>query len=402
MKNYLNILLALFILTSCGDQSEKQTEKSGETEQESVEMITMKGSISGAEGKTLTLNRAVSAAQTQPLDSIKLGKDGSFEFSFPSTGIAFYTLQLPKKMPLSLFIENGDEPYIESSFDDYPKFSSKGMKHTGYINEYLNNMVAFQQNRYNWLQQSKSLPFEESEKRKIILDSIKIANEALKAQAKKTIEQNPGSPAMIIPLMNFFPQTTIQNYDTTDLEFILKVKNEMAKEYSNTLFYKQLDNDYQMLSKQIEKLNRPKDIAPEINLPDPNGNYISLSSLKGKVVLVDFWASWCGPCRRENPNVVRLYNKYKDQGFTVYSVSLDGLERQKGDPKQSWMAAIKQDGLSWPNHVSSLKGWQTEVLQDYGINSIPYTVLLDREGKIIGEKLRGPALEQKLNEIFTK
>jgi thiol-disulfide isomerase/thioredoxin len=119
----------------------------------------------------------------------------------------------------------------------------------------------------------------------------------------------------------------------------------------------------------------------------------TLSKLRGNYVLLDFWASWCGPCRAENPNVVRNYRKYKDKGFTVMSVSLD-TDRTK------WLAAIKKDGLEWPNHVSELKGWQTSVLPNYGINSIPYTVLIDKEGKIIQTNLRGPALEAKLKEIF--
>jgi thiol-disulfide isomerase/thioredoxin len=100
--------------------------------------------------------------------------------------------------------------------------------------------------------------------------------------------------------------------------------------------------------------------------------------MKGKVVLLDFWASWCGPCRKENPNVVRVYNQYKDKGFTVFSVSLD---RENG--KDAWVQAIKQDGLIWDNHVSDLKFWKSEAGATYGIQSIPQTFLLDREGKIV-------------------
>jgi peroxiredoxin len=117
--------------------------------------------------------------------------------------------------------------------------------------------------------------------------------------------------------------------------------------------------------------------APEINLPDPNGKLRSLADVKGKVVLLDFWASWCGPCRRENPNVVRVYNTYKDKGFTVFSVSLDNPTG-----KDAWIKAIAADGLIWENHVSELKGWQGPLNQVYSISSIPQTYLLDREGKI--------------------
>ncbi len=133
--------------------------------------------------------------------------------------------------------------------------------------------------------------------------------------------------------------------------------------------------------------------APNIELPSPSGDPIKLSSLRGQIVLIDFWASWCGPCRRENPNVVRLYNKYKDKGFTVYSVSLD-------HNKESWEKAIERDQLTWPNHVSDLKRWQSAPAQMYQVKGIPTTFLLDQNGKVIGKNLRGQQLEQKLAELF--
>ena len=132
--------------------------------------------------------------------------------------------------------------------------------------------------------------------------------------------------------------------------------------------------------------------APEISLPDPNGEIVKLSSLKGKYVLLDFWAKWCGPCRQENPNVVRVYNKYKDKGFTVFGVSLD---RRKED----WVQAIREDGLTW-THVSDLKFWQSEAAKTYNITAIPFSLLLDPNGVIIDKNLRGPALEKKLEEIL--
>jgi peroxiredoxin len=132
--------------------------------------------------------------------------------------------------------------------------------------------------------------------------------------------------------------------------------------------------------------------APDFAQNDPDGNPIQLSDLRGKVVLLDFWASWCGPCRRENPNVVKLYEAYKDKGFEILGISLD---KDKG----RWLQAIEKDGLKWL-HVSDLKGWKNEVGQLYGVSSIPHTVLLDAEGRIIAQKLRGPALEQKVAEIL--
>lgn len=133
--------------------------------------------------------------------------------------------------------------------------------------------------------------------------------------------------------------------------------------------------------------------APDFTQNDVNGAPMSLSSLRGKVVLLDFWASWCGPCRKENPNVVALYKKYKDAGFTVMSVSLD-------KDKAPWLAAIEKDGLIWPNHVSDLGYWSNAVAKQYQVSSIPFTVLINREGKIINTKLRGYELEQVLQGIF--
>ncbi|MFK7922838.1 MAG: peroxiredoxin family protein [Bacteroidia bacterium] len=133
-------------------------------------------------------------------------------------------------------------------------------------------------------------------------------------------------------------------------------------------------------------------IAPEIALPSPQGDTLRLSELRGKVVLIDFWASWCGPCRRENPNVVRMYKSYKDQGFEILGVSLDATQT-------AWEQAIAKDGLEWL-HVSDLRRWRSVAAQTYGVSSIPATVLIDREGRIVARNLRGALLESKLAEVM--
>ena len=134
-------------------------------------------------------------------------------------------------------------------------------------------------------------------------------------------------------------------------------------------------------------------VAPDIVMNGINGEERKLSDLRGKVVLIDFWASWCGPCRRENPNVVRAYERYKDQGFEVFSVSLDSQADR-------WEKAIAQDGLIWENHVSDLQGWSNAAARAYGVTSIPFTLLVDRNGEVIASNLRGSRLFAQLEQLM--
>ena len=169
----------------------------------------------------------------------------------------------------------------------------------------------------------------------------------------------------------------------------LTVANKLREEWPTYDHAREFVNMVDMMKKLA--IGQP---APEIALPDTTGQVVKLSSMKGKYVLVDFWAKWCGPCRQENPNVVRVFHKFKDKGFTVFGVSLD---RKKDD----WMRAIAEDKLAW-THVSDLKYWQSEAAKTYNITGIPFSLLLDPNGVIIAKNLRGAALERKLAEIFNK
>ncbi|MFN5620137.1 MAG: TlpA family protein disulfide reductase, partial [Flavobacteriales bacterium] len=211
---------------------------------------------------------------------------------------------------------------------------------------------------------------------------------------KEWLETHESSPAALIAIQRLDPRTEMATFN--------RIFSNLNNSFGHTLLYKAMKQELNRLGNPSRQQAGPGDAAspiavgkdaPEIALNDPNGKMRKLSDLKGKTVLIDFWASWCGPCRRENPNVVAAYKKYNKDGFEVLSVSLDKA-------KEPWLEAIKQDGLIWPNHVSDLKWWECEAAQTYGVKSIPFTVLVDKEGKILGHNLRGAMLEDKLKAIY--
>ena len=169
--------------------------------------------------------------------------------------------------------------------------------------------------------------------------------------------------------------------------YMEKLNTPFQKAFGKTNIAKSINTRYESFTKL-----GIGGIAPEINEMSPDGKKIALSSLRGKYVLLDFWAAWCGPCRQENPNVVAAYEKYKAKGFTVYGVSLD-------DDKNAWLKAIEKDKLTWAN-VSDLKKWSSEIGKLYAVKGIPMNFLLDKDGKIIAKNLRGKALEDKLAEVL--
>lgn len=138
--------------------------------------------------------------------------------------------------------------------------------------------------------------------------------------------------------------------------------------------------------------------APEFSGPTPSGETIALNDIRGKVTIIDFWAAWCGPCRKENPNVVRVYEKYHDKGLEIIGVSLDGNPRQKG-AKDAWLNAIQKDNLTW-YHVSNLQYFNDPIAKQFNINSIPATFIIDEDGLIVAKNLRGQALEDKIEELL--
>jgi thiol-disulfide isomerase/thioredoxin len=222
--------------------------------------------------------------------------------------------------------------------------------------------------------------------------------------AKEFLTKHPGSLAQLGPLEHLDPRANAMTF-----QMVLK---STAERLAGGAFHQALTgatsgmvpqkSDPRVINKgngankaraQKNSLYGIGDVAPDIVMNDPNGVERKLSDLKGKVVLLDFWASWCGPCRRENPNVVNAYQDYQSKGFEVFSVSLD-------KQTERWAQAIEQDGLIWPNHVSDLNGWQNAASRAYGVTSIPHAVLIDQNGVIAATHLRGASLRQKLDELL--
>jgi peroxiredoxin len=218
----------------------------------------------------------------------------------------------------------------------------------------------------------------------MVQDKQKQLQNEQKAVLKMFILSNPDSYLSLLALSSVGGPAP----DPFELETLYNALAQPLKETETAkVFKKSLD---------VLKNTAVGVLAPDFTQNDTNGAPVTLSKFRGKYVLVDFWASWCGPCRQENPNVVRVYNKYKDKNFTIIGVSLD-----KSDAKQNWLDAIKYDGLNW-TQVSDLKFWQNKAALLYDIKAIPANFLLDPTGKIIAKNLRGSDLENKLEEVLGK
>lgn len=177
-----------------------------------------------------------------------------------------------------------------------------------------------------------------------------------------------------------------------------KILSNLINRNAENQYIGQKIDTYIYQKESEENLNIGK-VAPEFSSPDKDGNMLALKDMKGKATIIDFWAAWCGPCRRENPNVVKIYEKYHDKGLEIIGVSLDGRSNQKDTAKANWLKAIEDDGLNW-HHVSSLKYFNDPVARLYRVNAIPATFILDKNGVIVAKKLRGQALEDKIAELL--
>ncbi len=293
------------------------------------------------------------------LDSSDIDESGNFSFNSTIENSDFYKLRFNQEYYLLLVLNPGEKIEIQADLANMYEPKIKGSKNSELV--------------YNTF--SKMKEFDEKQKR-------------LVEQIEK--EKNDYLKSFILDNLN----------SLSSLFFIESLSIDENKEVYQKLdesLYK-LHPDNYMVKNLHEKVKSVSLLAvgseaPEIDLPGVDGKNIKLSSLRGNYVLIDFWAAWCGPCRRESPNMVAVYEKYNKKGFEIYSVSLD-------KSKDAWTAAIEKDNLGAWAHVSDLKYWSSVAAKEYGVDGIPFTVLLDKEGKIIEKGLRGKKLKEKLAEIF--
>lgn len=224
-------------------------------------------------------------------------------------------------------------------------------------------------------------------------------------ELNKAVEKNTNFPALFVnshpnSYVSLFIVDAQTNLRDVDLELYQNAFNSLSSDLKNSEYGKNVQTkmdqvrDFQQKSQLLAVGKK----APDFTAPDPNGKSISLYDIKGKVTIIDFWAAWCGPCRRENPNVVKVYEKYHDKGLEIIGVSLDGTPNQP-DAKAAWLKAVDDDKLTW-HQVSFLQYFNDPVARLYDINAIPATFIIDEEGTIIAKNLRGIALEQKIAELL--
>jgi thiol-disulfide isomerase/thioredoxin len=385
---WLFIFLTLF-LASCGDDEVITNE-----EEELVDNFEISGTINGGENVSVYLE-ALSQQGTISVADARTDASGSFKMSGNIPGFGLYQLRLgesqDKIIPLTLVPD--DKIKINADFATYElKPNLSGSKWASTMNDYMAVFSKFHVGQQELMNKRDSIPAEELTdlftKLKTPIDSFSLVR----------MDKDPSNPFNIVLQGAAVPSMGFNDWDEKNLEVLKKVASAFEEKYPGSPVTTTMTNQvYQIEMEYNQHIANSSGtrVAPEIALKNPDGVEMKLSTLRGQYVLIDFWASWCMPCRRENPNVVRLYNKYKNKGFTIFSVSLD-------KDAEAWKEAIEKDGLVWPNHVSDLLQWNSPLPQLYGFSGIPHTVLVNPQGNIIGVGLRGASLEQKLEEIFAK
>lgn len=326
-------------------------------------------------------------------------KDGRFSFTLPFKEPGVYMFYSESEMkakggysPYAIMIAEPGTVKIKADVENFSNSKVSGSKENTLYKSFAEKSGKAQEKIMDELYEKYGKDFvnnrhpdtADSRYKQLLQDYYKLSDANEKVQVedlKKFIKANPNSFAAVF-LLNFYA-TMIE------LPEVESLYASLSPRYKDTKSGKSIATII-----EARKITAIGKTAPDFSQPDTLGNTVKLSSLRGKYVLVDFWASWCGPCRADNPNLVKTFNKYKDKGFTVLGVSLD----QPGK-KEAWLAAIHKDGLTW-TQVSDLKFWDNEAAVLYGIKAIPSNLLLDKEGKIIAKDLHGEGLSKKLSELL--
>jgi thiol-disulfide isomerase/thioredoxin len=384
MKLLLSFLAAALLLSCSSNSSEGDLENN----------FHVAGMIKNAANQEVRIE-AQAQSGTIVVAKGKIASDGSYELDGNIPGMGIYSMVIgnDNRNAIALTLEKGDEVSISGDMNTFaiePKISG-----TRWAKPLTTYMKLF--NRFAKQQMEITMKETDPGRQLALFEQLR---EPIVSFAKKQVNKEPGNPVNIILSSSLFPsqESGFASWDASMMEILVKMGRAFDHEHADSPLTKLLNDQIGMIQAEFENYQKNSSgelSVPEITIKNPAGKTLSLSALKGKIVLVDFWASWCAPCRQENPNVVKLYNKYHSKGFDIFSVSLDQ------DPA-AWKAAIQKDGLLWPNHVSDLMGWESPIVKQFGIQGIPYTVLINKEGKIVGVGLRGADLERKLIELLSK
>jgi peroxiredoxin len=367
-------------------------------ENKNEESFTVSGSLHNAPSKVIYIEETIiTTGEKKMKDSADIGSDGKFSMKVTSTEEGVYNLRLQNDAsPFATIINDASKINIGADFNkQYDFYDVTGSKDSKTIKDYLAKVSEMQRDRFDIYLKVDSIRKNKGDS--ALAENLNAKQKGiarqLKAYTQQLIQQSNKASLALFILATYQGMGNNPNYRINGFtgQELIGLLNEMLNKFPGRTDIAGLRNS---VESQIPKTIWVGKEAPEISLPDTEGRTVKLSSFRGKYVLVDFWASWCGPCRRENPNVVEAYNQFRNKNFTILGVSLD-----RPGQKDAWIKAIVDDNLNW-THVSDLKFWQSEVVPVYQVGSIPFNVLVDPEGKVVAENLRGNALEQKLEEIL--
>jgi thiol-disulfide isomerase/thioredoxin len=346
----------------------------------------LKGSLNNASGQTLYLEK-LAGTKRVVVDSAVLDEKGNFEFGNYTPKIGFYRLMENQQNFAMLVLDSSDRAEISGDMKDLMgtlrvKGSPESELYINYTSIVRERDLKIDSLNKTWESLMASRPSDSK-----LMDSL---SKVFEGPYNEIVAESNRRLAETIR-KNTDRYSTLMAIQALDFDQYPDLYKELDRQLTEKFPYDQNVNVFHDAVQKMFASGLGME-APEINLPSPDGVNIALSSLRGKYVLIDFWASWCGPCRKEMPTVVKAYEKYKNKGFEIYGVSLDS-DRDK------WVEAIKKDGITWPQ-VSDLRQWQSEAARLYQVQGIPFTVLLDKEGRIIARNLRGEELDKKLAEVL--